>query len=411
MSATYMTALHIHSVRHLHEIDIPLSTEGRKSLILTGKNGNGKTSVLRAVKDFLEFLVGTSFQSEEAIQSDIDYSESQINSNAEEDTCKMSNAQRRVYLERYKKKLEHWTTGAVAEFPSYADLREKYAAGKYVLAYYGDDRAINVEISKNSEKIDLPAFYPMQAHPSRQLVKYLVNLKTTQAFAQAKGDKERADAIENWFARFEGILKELYNDPSLKLDFDIDTFTFSILLKNRQPVDFNTLSMGYAAVFDIVGDLIMRMETQKDYSLEGLVLIDEIETHLHVDLQKQIVPILMKLFPNIQFVLTTHSAFILNSTPNAVVYDLGNRVLVKEGLTDLPYEGIVEGYFSADLLSQELREKFEQYKTLVEKAERTDADFAKAAELESYLDEVPDYLALNFAAEYNRLKAEFADRG
>ena len=76
---------------------------------------------------------------------------------------------------------------------------------------------------------------------------------------------------------------------------------------------------------------------------------------------------LMKLFPNIQFVLTTHSPFILNSTPNAVVYDLESHTLVKEGLTQLPYEGIVEGYFKADCLSQELREKFEEYKKIVQK--------------------------------------------
>ena len=96
--------------------------------------------------------------------------------------------------------------------------------------------------------------------------------------------------------------------------------------------------MGYAAVFDIIGDLIMRMESKHRYDLEGLVLIDEIETHLHVDLQKKIVPILTQLFPNIQFVLTTHSPFVLNSTANAVVYDLEKKLLVKDGLTDLPYE-------------------------------------------------------------------------
>ena len=169
--------------------------------------------------------------------------------------------------------------------------------------------------------------------------------------------------------------------------------------------------MGYAAVFDIVGDLMMRMESKRSYDIEGLVLIDEIETHLHVELQKKIVPILTELFPNIQFVLTTHSPFILNSTPNATVYDLENANLVENGLTDLPYEGIVEGYFKSDLLSQELRRKFDEYKSLVAKENLTNFDFAKASELEFYLDEVPDYLALDFSAEYNRLKLELSKRG
>ena len=169
--------------------------------------------------------------------------------------------------------------------------------------------------------------------------------------------------------------------------------------------------MGYAAVFDIISDLIMRMESQRRYDLEGIVLIDEIETHLHVELQKKIVPILMALFPNLQFVLTTHSPFILNSTPNAVVYDLENKTLVENGLTNLPYDGIVEGYFGVDLLSQELREKFEAYKSLATKVDLKDEDFAKAAELELYLDEVPDYLAVDFSAEYSRLKLELSKRG
>ena len=57
------------------------------------------------------------------------------------------------------------------------------------------------------------------------------------------------------------------------------------------------------------------------------------------------------------------------------------------------------------------REKFEQYRTLVQKDYLTDEDFAVAAELELYLDEVPDYLALDFATEYSRLKLELANRG
>ena len=109
--------------------------------------------------------------------------------------------------------------------------------------------------------------------------------------------------------------------------------------------------------------------------------------------------------------MTTHSPFVLNSAQNAVIYDLEKRMLVENGLTNLPYEGIVEGYFGADRLSQELREKFEKYRELVKKADLTDDDFALAAELEMYLDEIPDYLALGLAAEYSRLKLEFANRG
>lgn len=64
--------------------------------------------------------------------------------------------------------------------------------------------------------------------------------------------------------------------------------------------------------------------------MEGVVLIDEIETHLHLALQRKIMPILIHLFPNIQFIVTTHSPFILNFINNTVIYDLAHHTLVNK---------------------------------------------------------------------------------
>ena len=46
--------------------------------------------------------------------------------------------------------------------------------------------------------------------------------------------------------------------------------------------------------------------------IEGIVAIDEIDVHLHIDLQRSILPRLIKLFPKIQFIMTTHSPFFLS---------------------------------------------------------------------------------------------------
>lgn len=142
-------------------------------------------------------------------------------------------------------------------------------------------------------------------------------------------------------------------------------------MAGREPFDFNTLSSGYAAVLDIVVDLIIRMEKQLDrsfdFSISGIVLIDEIETHLHLELQKNVIKLLTTVFPNIQFIVSSHSPFILNSLDNVVIYDLEKKVFVEHGLADVPYSGIVEGYFKADELSDELRNKFEEYKQIVNK--------------------------------------------
>ena len=57
MENIFLTKLDIKSVRHLHGIEIPLSDTVRKHLILTGKNGSGKTSTLESLKEHLEFII------------------------------------------------------------------------------------------------------------------------------------------------------------------------------------------------------------------------------------------------------------------------------------------------------------------------------------------------------------------
>ena len=89
-----------------------------------------------------------------------------------------------------------------------------------------------------------------------------------------------------------------------------------------------------------------------DFSIPGIVLIDEVETHLHLALQKQVLELLTTIFPNVQFIVSTHSPFILNSLENATIYDLEKHLLVKDDLADVPYAGIVEGYFDADSMSR-----------------------------------------------------------
>lgn len=366
MKQTFLTEIEIRKVRHLENITIPLDKNKRKHLILTGKNGSGKTSVLEALVTYFDAIAQSS----------------------------QSN-----------------NMGATAVFDSMTDMQNKFNQGNFIFAYYKDEREFQVEPYKNIEKIQLEDHYNINDNPGVKLAKYLVDLKATQAFTK---DSEKSKRIDDWFKQFEKILQSIFDDDQLKLKFNDETFQFSIHESNREPFDFNTMSRGYAAILDIINDLIMRMEAKSglrtNFEMEGVVLIDEIETHLHLELQKKILPVLVGLFPNIQFIVTTHSPFVLNSLENAVIYDLESRTLVEKGLSDVPYSGIVEGYFNTDELSDELRNKFDQYKQLSQKAELNADDYEKIADLELYLDEIPDYLALNLTTEYQELRVKLRNR-
>lgn len=375
MERLYITKLTINKVRHLKNISIPLSENQIKHLILTGKNGSGKTSVVEALARYLD---------------------------------KIFTGERENAFRNCQKELDIKLNNKIESIPELAD---KY---HYILAYYDAARVFQAERPRQIEKVKLQDYYGLTEFPRKEFVKYLLDLKMTEALARNNNKTEKADEIQTWFAKLEQLLKQIFDDKTVELEFDEETFEFHILQHGKEPFDFNTLSSGYQAVLDIILDIIMRMQNQTqrsfDFNLPGIVLIDEIETHLHLELQKNIMPFLTAIFPNIQFIVTSHSPFILNSIRNVVIYDLEKNLLVENGLDNVPYDGIVEGYFGADKLSDALKQKFERYKTLVKKKCLSDEELNEIAELELYLDDIPDYLALGISTEYQELKLEFMNR-
>lgn len=375
MERLYITKLTINKVRHLKNISIPLSENQIKHLILTGKNGSGKTSVIEALARYLD---------------------------------KIFTGERENAFRNCQKELDIKLNNKIESIPELAD---KY---HYILAYYDAARVFQAEQPRQIEKVELQDYYGLTEFPRKEFVKYLLDLKMTEALARNNNKTEKADEIQTWFVKLEQLLKQIFDDKTVELEFDEETFEFHILQHGKEPFDFNTLSNGYQAVLDIILDIIMRMQNQTqrsfDFNLPGIVLIDEIETHLHLELQKNIMPFLTTIFPNIQFIVTSHSPFILNSIRNVVIYDLEKNLLVENGLDNVPYDGIVEGYFGADKLSDALKQKFERYKTLVKKKCLSDEELNEIAELELYLDDIPDYLALGISTEYQEVKLEFMNR-
>ena len=116
------------------------------------------------------------------------------------------------------------------------------------------------------------------------------------------------------------------------------------------------------------------------YNYQGIVLIDELETHLHIELQKKILPFLAEFFPRLQFIVTTHSPYILNSISNAKAYDLERNVEL-DNLSVFSSDDLAEGYFEADEYSDELKKQLNQYEELCFKKEPTEEERAQRAEL------------------------------
>ncbi len=355
MEQLFVTNLTIKKVRHLKNISIPLSEKQMKHLILTGKNGSGKTSIVEALAKYLS---------------------------------KIFTGERETAFRNCQNELDIKLNNKMDTIPRLAEKNH------YILAYYGAARVFQADQPKQIEKVQLRDYYDLTEFPRKEFVKYLLDLKMTEMLARNKNKTEKADEIQEWFEKLEQLLKKIFDDETVILEFDEDTFEFHIMQQGKEPFGFNTLSSGYQAVFDIILDIMMRMQCQTQrsfvFKIPGIVIIDEIDAHLHLELQKNILPYLTTFFPNIQFIVTSHSPFILNSIKDAVIYDLENKILVEHGLNDVPYDGIVEGYFRADKLSDTLKEKYTKYRYLVKKKKLSDEELNEIAELELFLDEFPD---------------------
>jgi predicted ATP-binding protein involved in virulence len=90
-----------------------------------------------------------------------------------------------------------------------------------------------------------------------------------------------------------------------------------VLRKGETEVFVNQLSDGEKCLMAMVGDLARRLSIanpalENPSEGEAIVLIDELDLHLHPSWQRLVIPNLSKTFPNCQFILTTHSAQILS---------------------------------------------------------------------------------------------------
>jgi predicted ATP-binding protein involved in virulence len=101
--------------------------------------------------------------------------------------------------------------------------------------------------------------------------------------------------------------------------------------KNGMGFNISQLSDGEKCTMALFGDLARRLTianpTLDDPLLgEGVVLIDEVELHMHPSWQRQILKKLQETFPNIQFIITTHSPIVLSEVDeNFNVYILRNN--------------------------------------------------------------------------------------
>lgn len=405
--SNYITSIHINQIFHLKDLDIPMSSEKKQHLLLTGKNGSGKTSLMNAIMEFIEKIYADKNLNFLSLKKQLEGTQQYLEHVRKTDD-KSQIAQSEGNLKSVRHQIDSLYGKVDVSMKDLTCLRKDIDEGRFIIAYYNDRRWPNFVEHDQPRKPDM-ALKDIKTSKVDQFLDLLTHYQLQTAFAQLKDNEKRVSAIGKWFSGIEKIFQDLFEDPQLHLDFDSDNYKFYFVTKGKR-FKFTELSAGYSAALDIISDLIFKMQgTDKlvdVYDKEGIVLIDEVETHLHLELQRQILPLLTSVFPNIQFIVSTHSPFVLSSVKDAVAYDLERHEVIGD-LTDYSYESLAEGYFGVKTNSVEIEVRLERLEELLKKENLDVAEKDELNRLQSDFERLPELVAPSLKGKYYEITRKY----
>lgn len=185
-----------------------------------------------------------------------------------------------------------------------------------------------------------------------------------------------------------------------KITYNINSNELMITVENGKRLPFNLLSDGYRNIIGMVADIAFRMavlnpQLEQDVTNEtpGIVLIDEIDLHLHPEWQRKIVSDFKRVFPKIQFVASTHSPFIIQSLEKGELRNLDKDVKEDKYVeyNNMSVEDITEDIMGVDLpqWSEKKKQMYEASKAYFRALEEfKDADDKRVKELRYIMDEL-----------------------
>ncbi len=171
-----------------------------------------------------------------------------------------------------------------------------------------------------------------------------------------------------------------------KFDFREPSKEWSLAISKKDlELKLAQLSSGERTLISLVADISRRAtianpQMPNPLICEGVILIDEIELHLHPEWQRNVIPALRNTFPNLQFILTTHSPQVLSNVKRENVFVLEDFKLVNTPFTyGRDSNSILWDLFGVESRPDEAQRDFKKLYRLID-------DLDKKEEAETFLD-------------------------
>ena len=334
---------------------------GRRLTLLTGANGSGKTAVLDAmsiglgaVLTSLPDVIGLTFRKSGDIR--------QVK-NALAPYCRISLVTRDNHLPNFDLAWDRIKQRDKSKATTRLFPKDSLGVGNLNNFIY----MTVIDPMNEGEEFTLPVFACYGV--SRAL---LEPPRTRKGFPKTHRRFEAFDNALNAVSRFRSAFIWFYNKENEEQRLQRSAKSFDVTLKEldtarravagmfpnisephidvnlrfvvrhgTELLDIMQLSDGYKTLLALVIDLSRRMAMANPHlddplSAEAVVMIDEIDLHLHPSWQQRVIGDLLKTFPNTQFIVTTHSPYIIESANNNLKrYQIRNRSIESEEIRQL----------------------------------------------------------------------------
>lgn len=334
--------------------------------VLIGDNTKGKTSAL----DALAVAIGTYFLGIDGLsQRGIKKDEIRRISNVKDEAVRLSiENEEKVSIQAYGEidgKQINWTRNAktlsgrldekeAKEIKEIATLHQKLVREDKpvklpVFAYYSTSRLwgdVNKKVEFKKKQSKFEDGYHLCLEPESNNFAYISWVKNYEYKIKIQEKDETflkifknaiTNCVENW--------TNIYFDP------DEDDLVGTIHLENSEKVlmPYRMLSDGQRNVVGLVAELAYRCLALNDHlgesvltESEGIVLIDEVDLHLHPKWQRRIVSDLKRTFPKLQFIVTTHSPFIIQSLKKSELINLDElSIEIMKNPNEMPINSVI----------------------------------------------------------------------
>lgn len=122
--------------------------------------------------------------------------------------------------------------------------------------------------------------------------------------------------LKEYFLGFQVVLKKVLPKTLGFKEISIRNYEI-VLITDSGDFMLDAVSGGVSAIIDLAWQIYTYTNKEDEFMT---VLIDEVENHLHPNMQRSILPDLISAFPNVQFIVSTHSPLVVGSVKNSNVY-------------------------------------------------------------------------------------------